>query len=319
MAFAAMMRLPKNAQHRSSHMTSRNNKEEGAFDVTEVGLVATGAAIGGPAGAALGLGAAFVAKVPKALKRGRATRQARFIERVIHYLEEDDPAGAADFIASKSDTAEFADTLERGYEAMRRALDPATEECICLLTADHARQGRPADRRFVRAAALLEVCDLSMLRTLNLITTAYTAMGEESSHRLLYTCKVLSATATVPPFLVIVAYSGDEQVGMSGIAPAPKNIRRLLIDLAHYDYGDEWPIAIESTQPVGLPVVGSYAVCNYWFPREHHETILALHRYLAPVRRMMTTADPDDEVAVLLQQTALLERAVHGSRDGHVP
>lgn len=284
-------------------MTSKD-KEEGVANVAELGLVATGAAIGGPVGAGVGLAAALVAKLPKALQRGRKVREARFVERVAHYLEEDDADGAAEFIASHSETPEFAGTLERGYEAMRRALDPAAEECICLLTADHSRQGRPTDRRFVRAAALLEACDLLRLRTLNLITTAYIAAGEEGNRRRLF-LDFGASVANRPPSFVVIAFSGREHVGVSGQVFAPKNLRRLLVDLAHYDYGEEWR---SGSGGGGLPVeiakLRRYGTCAFRFLHEHHEAVHALHRYLAPVRLMAATADPDDE------QAALLERAL---------
>lgn len=295
-------------------MTSKD-KDEGAIDITEVGLVAAGAALGGAAGAGLGVLATLLAKAPKALQRGVMARQVRFIERIAYYLEEQDPAGAAEFIASHSETSEFADTLERGYEAMRRGLDPTAEECICLLTADHARQGRPTDRRFVRAAALLEACDLSMLRTLNAITTSYTSVSTTGDYRLLFhrgAARRKARGLVIPASFFIIAYSSDGQdVGISEHTLAPKNLRRALVDLAHHDYGEAF-VHKAAKAPVTMPLPGP-SVCRHVFPRTYDDAMHALHRYLAPVRRMAPATARDDE------QAAILEEAVRDDIEQRLP
>ncbi len=266
---------------------AKDNKSDGVADAAEVGLVVTGAAIGGPVGAGLGVAAVLAAKVPKALRRGKEARLARFINQVVHYLEANDPEGAAEFVALHSETDTFADTLDRGYEAMRRTFDPAAEECICLLTADHARLGKPTDRRFVRAAALLEICDLSMLQTLNSITTAYLSALGEAGHGVLRILFDRHAHPEMPASFFIEAYDGPTLVGTSEEVPRPDNLERALSHLVQYDYGLSWWGG--GTLPRGnRHSRGATPSSVHKFKNSDDESMRSLHRYLAPVRRGTT-------------------------------
>lgn len=138
---------------------SEKEKSKPIVDATEIALVTTGAIIGGPPGAALGVLGVLANKMVSPLQRFRRAREDKFLERVSHFLEANDAEGAAQSVAEHAADEQFSDALDRGYEKMRRAFDPLAEECICVLVADHIHSGSVTDRRFVRTGNLLEVSD----------------------------------------------------------------------------------------------------------------------------------------------------------------
>jgi hypothetical protein len=254
-------------------------------DVVEVGVVATGAVVGGAAGAGLGVAAVLVNKLGSALTAWRLSKQSRFLERVCHYLDEDDPEAAAAFVLRNAETDQFVDTLERGYEAMRRAFDPLAAECLCLLTADHARSGRPTDRRFTRAAALLEQCDRPLLSTLNSVAQAYSdaiaGAATPDRGRTLFSSRG-DPEANRGPFFFVVAYDQPNPIRSSHDVPAPSNLDRALAQMAQNGLGLTWT-GLGASPPEERRAGNPNS--EHHFHTSDDDRMRDLYRYLAPARR----------------------------------
>jgi hypothetical protein len=262
---------------------SQEDKAKLIVDAAEIALVTTGAIVGGPPGAALGVLGVLANKMVSPLQRFRRRREHRFLERVSHFLEADDAEGAAQFVAEHAADEQFSDALDRGYEKMRRAFDPLAEECICVLVADHIRSGAVTDRRFVRAGNLLEVSDKADLTTINSICEAYVAATRINGAGVL---GIVFHCRGVPnkrgPFFFVVAYERSKVItGISENLDAPANFERVVLQMESHGFGETFRGFGES--PPDDRKEGGPSSLLELRPSDH-AAMLSLYRYLAPVR-----------------------------------
>lgn len=261
---------------------SKEHKSDRVVDATEVALVTTGALVGGPAGAALGVLGVLANKMLLPLQHFRRAREIRFLERVSHFLEANDPEGAALFVAEHAVDEHFLDALDRGYEKMRRAFDPLAEECICVLVADHIRSASVTDRRFVRAGNLLEVSDKAILTALNQLCEAYLAAMKPGGTGTLGTVFVSQGVPSRRDPFFFVAMSHESKVlAVSNDFEAPTNFDRVLLLLANHGFG-ETSLPFSESAPEGRGE-GDPSSIHVFRPADH-VAMVSLHRYLAPVR-----------------------------------
>jgi hypothetical protein len=262
----------------------RKPKSEYAVGATELALVTTGAIVGGPAGAAIGVGASVLAKLGSAMNLWRDAKQSQFLSKVSFYLSEDSPEAAAAFINDHANRDEFVDTLERGYVALRRSFDPLAAECICLLTAEHARLGSPPDRTFARAAALLEESDEEDLTTLQEVVAAYVStvgLGEIAGTRILFASRGTSKDRQ-DPFFFVAAYREAKPFAISDNVPSRPNLDRVLAHLSHHGFGTIWS-GLGASPPPERSEGRPNSV--HHFSSADDSRMTDLHTYLAPVRR----------------------------------
>lgn len=257
-------------------------KSDRIIDATEVALAATGALVGGPAGAALGVLGVLANKMLLPLHHFRRAREVRFLERVSHFLEANDPEGAAQFVAEHAVDEQFLDALDRGYEKMRRAFDPLAEECICVLVADHIRSASVTDRRFIRAGNLLEVADKAILTALSRLCEAYLAAMKPGGPGALGTVFVSKGVPSKrDPFFFVAIYDESKVLGVSNDFEAPANLDRVLLLLANHGFG-ETVLPFSESPPEGRDEGDPSS--NHVFRPADHVALVGLHRYLAPVR-----------------------------------
>ena len=259
-----------------------DNKKK-AVDAAEIALVVTATAIGGPVGSGLSLAGTIAGKLYSSLERQRANRTARFLKRVGFYLEENDPAGAASFVADKAATDEFADVLERGFERMMKAYNPLAEECICLLTAEYLRLHEPIIRDFAACGDLLVASDTDTLSTLSNITSAY---FEAYSDGNVGPKGILFDSSGIPkktgPFFFIVNYVHDNKI-ISPTFESHTNLRRVPILMENHGLGRIPHVTVESAP---TEMNQGNPQCEYYFGPEDDIPMKRLHSCLAPVRRL---------------------------------
>jgi hypothetical protein len=257
-----------------------DNDKEFIVDATEVALVTGGAIVGGSVGAGLSVAAALVSKLARSLERRTAQRQTRFLEMVGNYLDANDPHGAATFVDQAVGTDEFADVLERGYERMRRSYDPLAEECICLLTAEHLRVGRPSAREYVAAGALLEASDAPLLLGIHTVVSAYfeAASQHESTGLILFDSSGIPQTRG--PFFFVVNYARGDVIGRSERIDAPPTLKRALTMMDQHGFGSMWH-GMGAAAPEDLSEGGPS--CRHDFASSDRASIHLLGRCLTPV------------------------------------
>lgn len=256
------------------------------IDATEVALVATGAIVGGQGGAALGVLSVLANKMIRPLEHFRRAREGRFLQRVFHFLEANDPDGAAKFVAEHADSEQFSDALDRGYERMRRTFDPFAEECVCVLVADYIGSGSVTDRRFVRTGGLLEVSDKATLATMTLVCEAHLIAIKVNGPG---TLGIVFHSGGVPakksPFFFVAMYQGPKVIGISEDFEAPTNLERVLAQMGSHDFGETlrgFGHAAPENRGEGAPS------SSHQFRPTDQIGMSSLHRYLAPLRK--TTA-----------------------------
>jgi hypothetical protein len=261
---------------------TEDHRSKPIVDATEIALVTAGAIVGGPPGAALGVLGVLANKMLSPLERFRRARLARFLERVSHFLEENDPEGAAQFVSEHVTDEQFTDALDRGFEKMRRAFDPLAEECICVLVADHVRSGALTDRRFARAGNLLEVSDRAILTTINGICEAYVAATKLTGSG---TLGIVFHSRGVPdkrgPFFFVAVYDRSKVIGISDNLEAPANFERVVLLLENHGFGETFR-GLGEAPPRDRQEGGPSSLLE--LRPSDHEAILSLYRYLAPAR-----------------------------------
>lgn len=263
-------------------MATEDKHPEQVITASEVALAATAAIVGGPVGAAAGLAGVIASKLTAPLERRRIARERRFLNHVAYFLEVDDPEGAAEFVAENATSDEFADVLERGFEQMKRALDPLAEECICLLTAEHLRRPHAHPKEFSACGRLLESSDAQSLRGLETISSAYV---EAYSTLPLGTSGILFDSFGIPnqrnAFFFVATYQNPGMHSTSARRDSPPNLLRLLMQMATHGFGTVWQ-GFGTVAPPELR--DGNPSCRHRFTIADVEPMKRLHAVLAPTR-----------------------------------
>jgi len=229
-------------------------------------------------GAAAGLAQALASVAGPLLEKRREERARNFLARVAHYLATEDPEAAARFAAGEAETEAFADTLERGYEQIRRAFDPLARECLCLLVAQHALAPDPVSQRgdFVTVGALLERSDEAGLAAADTVASLLATFPVEQPGR------VVLFVTRAPAGVFLWTERGAPDRRWTGVKHMRAEVRRsLLSSLAAAGLG------FHHTGTGGAPPKGAPqedASSDFEFTARDAGRMLLLHRCLAPVR-----------------------------------